>query len=72
VCGTTECDAEIFRSNPSDSRFKLQRALIVERVTQSKLMTVKEAAQRLGCDRSWIYRTRKECRARYPEWFNTQ
>jgi hypothetical protein len=70
VCGTTECDAEIFRSNPSDSRFKLQRALIVERLTQSKLMTVKEAAQRLGCDRSWSYRTRKECRARYPEWFN--
>jgi hypothetical protein len=72
VCGTTECDAEIFRSNPSDSRFQLQRALIVERLTQSKFMTVKEAAQRLGCDRSWSYRTRKHCRARYPEWFNKQ
>jgi hypothetical protein len=70
VCGTTECDAEIFRSNPSDSRFQLQRALIVERLTQGKFMTVKEAAQRLGCDRSWSYRTRKDCRARFPEWFN--
>jgi hypothetical protein len=70
VCGTTACDAEIFRSNPSDSRFQLQRALIVERLTRSRFMTVKEAAQRLGCDRSWSYRTRKDCRARYPEWFN--
>jgi hypothetical protein len=69
VCGTTDCDAELFRSNPSDSRFQLQRALIVERLTQRKFMTVTEAAQRLGCDRSWSYRTRKDCQARYPEWF---
>jgi hypothetical protein len=69
VCGTTECDAEMFRRNPSDSRFHLQRALILEHLTQKKFMTVSEVAQRLGCDRSWSYRTRKDCHARYPEWF---
>lgn len=69
VCGTTECDAAMFRRNPSDSRFHLQRALILERLTQRRFMTVTEVAQRLGCDRSWIYRTRKDCHVRYPEWF---
>jgi len=69
VCGTTECDAELFRCNPSDSRFQLQRALILEHLTKSKFMTVTEVARRLGCDRSWSYRTRKDCHVRYPELF---
>jgi hypothetical protein len=71
VCRTTGCDPRAFRSAPASRRFRLERALLVERLTGSrKLMSIHELAIRLGCDRSWLYRTRAQCRVRYPDLFS--
>jgi hypothetical protein len=67
VCRTTGCDARAFRENPGATRFRLERALLLERVDNLKVMSVKELSLRLQCDRSWLYRTRAQCRQQYPD-----
>jgi hypothetical protein len=70
VCRTTGCDARAFKSHPSSRRFRLERALLVERLTGTrKLMSIQELAVRLQCDRSWLYRTWAQCRVQCPELF---
>jgi hypothetical protein len=71
VCDTTGCDPDEFMSDPSDRRFRLERALLLEEFTVRRrgLINVHQLALRLHSDRSWLYRTRAECRIRYPEFF---
>lgn len=71
VCDTTGCDPDEFMSHPSDRRFRLQRALLLEEFTVRRrgLINVHQLALRLHSDRSWLYRTRAECRIRHPEFF---
>lgn len=70
VCRTTGCDVRAFRSNPAAPRFRLERALLVDRlVVNGKLMSMTELSARLRCDRSWLYRTYHQCRREYPDLF---
>jgi hypothetical protein len=70
VCRTTGCDVRAFRENPAASRFRLERALLLQRLTGNrKLMSVRELSIRLRCDRSWLYKTRAQCREDYPDLF---
>jgi hypothetical protein len=70
VCRTTGCDVRAFCENPAARRFRLERALLLERLTGNrKLMSVRELSTRLRCDRSWLYKTRTQCREDYPDLF---
>jgi hypothetical protein len=70
VCRKTGCDVRAFRENPAARRFRVERALLLERLAGSrKLMSVKELSIRLRCDRSWLYKTRTQCREDYPDLF---
>jgi hypothetical protein len=71
VCRTTGCNARAFKSNPSARRFRLERALLVDRMMGTdKLMSVQELGLLLHCDPSWLYRTRVQCRHLYPDLFS--
>jgi hypothetical protein len=72
ACAETGCDSFEFRAHPSDPRYKLQRALIVHRLRENKVMSVKEAMMRLGCDRSWSYHTYRECLEKFPDVFRAE
>ena len=69
VCRTTGCDAHAFLENPGARRFRLERALLLERLDRLKVMSVRELSHRLKCDRSWLYKTRVQCRQQYPHLF---
>jgi len=72
VCAETGCDSFDFRACPADPRYKLQRALIVHRVRENRIMSVKDAMLRLCCDRSWSYHTYRECLQKFPEVFRAK
>lgn len=70
VCRTTGCDVRAFRKNPAASRFRLVRALLVDRlVVNRKILSMSQLSARLRCDRSWLYKTRAQCRREYPGLF---
>lgn len=69
VCRTTGCDVHAFQENPAASRFRLERALLLERLANRKVMSVQELSLRLQCDRSWLYKTRAQCRQQFPDLF---
>lgn len=71
VCDSTGCDPHEFMADPSNRRFRLERALLLEEFTvrRRRIINVHQLAIRLHSDRSWLYRTRAECRLQHPEFF---
>lgn len=70
VCRTTGSDVRAFRTMPGARRFRLERALLLEWIAgRRRFMSVAELSKRLQCDRSWLYKTREQCRRQYPDLF---
>jgi len=72
VCATTGCDPEPFMARPWDRQFRLERALLLDRMMAGRRLrrlTVDQLAARLKCDRSALYHTRKELRFQFPDLF---
>lgn len=72
VCAITGCDPDQFMARPSERTFRLERALLLDRVMTAKgvrSLTGDQLASRLNCDRSALYHTRKEICCQYPDLF---